>query len=479
MLSRIPSGVPGFDEVLHGGLIPGRMYLLSGEPGTGKTTMGLCFLREGVLRGERVLCVSLSEPVANLIENATSLGIDVAGIHFLDLTPTQEFFVQVETYDLFSPADVERVPTTRKILESVASVQPQRVFIDSLSQFRYLAQNPFEYRKQVLSFIRFLTEHGATVLATSEGSLEAPDADLQFLADGVFVLSRTRHSRGVEVKKFRGSSFEPGVHAFELAPGRVQVFPRLVPPERRASFSCELISSGIPELDELCGGGIEEGTATIVTGPTGVGKTTLVLQFVWGVARKGKRAAVYSFEEDVESILFRCGQVGIPVEDMIRGKLLTVQRVESLRYTSQSFARKVVEEVLEKGTFCVVIDSISGYKLSVVGQSLEEELYSLVRYLTSLGKTVFLVNELEQVTGDFRVTGRGLSYLADNIIFLRYLEINGELRKAIGVLKKRLGDFEKRLREFSITSEGLHVGPPLNNLRGILLGTPEWLESSK
>ncbi len=473
VFSRIPSGVPGLDEILRGGLIPRRMYLLSGGPGTGKTTVGLCFLREGVRQGEQVLCILLGEPVSNLLENATSFGIDTTGINFLDLTPTREFFVQVETYDLFSPADVERVPTTRKILESVASVKPQRVFVDSLSQFRYLAPNPFEYRKQVLSFIRFLTEQGITVLTTSEKSPEAPDEDLQFLADGIFVLSRARHSRSIEVKKFRGSSFEPGVHAFELAFGGARVFPRLVPYERRVSCSFELVPSGIPGLDELCGGGIEEGTITIITGPTGVGKTTLALQFLWGVVQKGRRAVAYSFGEDVETILFRCEQVGIPVQDMIRRELLAVQRIEPLRYTSQSFARRVVEEVLERETFCVLIDSISGYRLSIVGQSLEKELYSLAKYLTSLGKMVFLVNEVEQVAGDFQVTGRGLSYLADNIIFLRYLEMDGELRRVIGVLKKRLGNFEKRTREFSITSEGLHVGPPLGDIQGIFQEFPK------
>lgn len=206
-----------------------------------------------------------------------------------------------------------------------------------------------------------------------------------------------------------------------------------------------------------------------------MGKTTLAFQFAWGMAQRGKRVAVYSFEEDAEALLLRCERVGIPVQDMVREERLVVRKIEPLRYTAQSFARKVVEEVVERGISCVVIDSLSGYKLAIVGQNLEEGLYSLAKYLTSLGRTVFLVNELEQVTGDFQVTGRGLSYLADNIIFLRYLEMNGELRKAIGVLKKRLGDFEKSLREFSITSQGLRIGPPLANLRGILRGIPEWV----
>ncbi|MCX7731364.1 MAG: AAA family ATPase [Candidatus Caldatribacterium sp.] len=476
LLSRIPSGVPGFDEVLHGGLIPGRLYLLSGGPGVGKTTLGLCFLREGVRQGERALCISLSEPVANLVENATSLGIDVAGIDFLDLAPTRDFFVQVETYDLFSPADVERVPTTRRIVESVTRVRPKRVFVDSLSQFRYLAPNPFEYRKQVLSFVRFLTECGATVLATSEGSSEAPDADLQFLADGVFFLFRTRYGRGIEVKKFRGSSFEPGVHALELGAGGVRVFPYVVPLKERVESSFERLSSGIPELDALCGGGIEEGTTTIITGPTGVGKTTLAFQFAWGAAQRGRRIAVYSFEEDVETILFRCEQVGIPAERMVRNGFLVVQKIVPFQYSFQSFGRKVIGEVFEREVLLVIIDSIAGYKLSILGQHLEGELYFLVKYLNAFGRTVFLINELERVTGDFEITGRGLSYLADNIIFLRYLEIRGELRKAIGILKKRLGDFEKRLREFSITEKGIVIGPPLGNLRGILLGVPEWVE---
>lgn len=362
-----------------------------------------------------------------------------------------------------------------KILKSVEQVRPARVFVDSLSQFRYLAQNPFQYRKQVLSFIRFLIKQGATVLATSERGIEAPDADLRFLADGVIVLFRTRHGRSLEVLKFRGSSFETGVHELKFVPGGVRVLPRLVPSGKRAECSFTPVSSGILELDALCGGGLEEGTVTLITGPTGTGKTTLALQFAWGVTRTGRRAAVYSFEEDVESILLRAGRVGIPVEDMVRRGFLGIWKVEPLQCTPRRFAEEVIREVLEQDTLCVVVDSVSGYRLSMAGGNLEEGLYALGKYLTGLGRMVIFVNGVESVTGSFRVTGRDLSHLADNIIFLRYLEVNGELRKTIGVLKKRVGDFEKTLREFEITGEGVRIGKPLVGLRGVLEGIPSWV----
>ncbi|MGQ9622418.1 MAG: ATPase domain-containing protein [Candidatus Caldatribacteriaceae bacterium] len=254
------------------------------------------------------------------------------------------------------------------------------------------------------------------------------------------------------------------------------VLPRLVPPEKRVERSFAFISSGIDELNRLCGGGIEEGTTTLITGPSGVGKTTLALQFAAGMANAGKRVAVYSFEEESEMILLRCQQVRIPVWDLLQKGFLVVQRVEPLLYTSRHFAEMVREEIFEKNTQGVVIDSASGYKLSMMGEEhLEEELYSLAKYITNFGRTVFLVNEVGQVTGDFEITGRSLSYLAEDIIFLIYLEVEGELRKAIGVLKKRIGDFEKTLREFVITRDGLRIGPPLLDLRGILRGVPQWV----
>lgn len=474
---RLSTGIAGLDEILNGGLLAQHTYLVRGGPGAGKTTLGLHFLCAGVTAGERVLYVTLGESEARLREHGERIGFDLRGVNFLDLSPAQGFFTEIESYDIFSPSEVERAPLTRRIVEIVRQLRPARVFIDSMTQFRYLATDSFQYRKQVLAFLRFLTEEGATVMFTSEGSAEAPDADLQFLCDGILNLDVREEMRVIEVSKLRGSVFIGGFHTYRIAHGGITVFPRLELPERTAEFVLEAISSGVPELDELLHGGLERGTVTLVTGPTGSGKTTLGLLFMKEAAGRGERSVVYTFEENVDSLLARSQAINIPVRAMMAHGMLEVIPIEPLRYTPDEFARLVRQEVEERHTRIVMLDSIAGYRLSMRGADLVQHLHALCRYLNAMGVTTLLVNEVEKITGEFQATELGISYLADNIIFLRYLEVNGELRKAIGVLKKRLSDFEKTLREYEITRYGVKVGRPLTQLRGLLSGVPEWKTS--
>jgi circadian clock protein KaiC len=399
-------------------------------------------------------------------------------VTFVDLSPSSEFFTEVETYDIFSPAEVEREPITQRIVEQVHQLRPQRVFIDAMTQFRYLASDQFQFRKQVLSFLRFLLEQGATVLFASETSQSNPDDDLQFMSDGVINLHHEQGDRSVSVTKFRGSGFQAGSHTLRLLNTGMQVFPQLKPEQYEQDFVAEPISSGLRELDDLLHGGIERGTITVLTGPTGVGKTTLGIQFVKTAALRGERSVVYTFEEQVGTLLQRAASINTPVHAMVQQGTLSVVPVEPLHFSPDEFANLVRQEVEQRQVRIVMIDSIAGYQLSVRGSNLISHLHALCKYLQNVGVTVILVNETETITGNFRATEIGISYLADTIVFLRYLEIRGEMRKAIGVLKKRLSDFERMLRELDITSDGLKVGQPLSQLRGVLSGIPDWIDLS-
>ncbi|MEH2067596.1 MAG: ATPase domain-containing protein [Nostoc sp.] len=474
--NRLSSGISGLDEVLCGGYVPNRTYLIRGGPGVGKTTLGMHFLITGATNGEQVLFVTLGETVTQLRRTALGLGFDLEGVTFLDLSPTPEFFAQVQTYDIFSPAEVEREPTTRRIVEQVEALKPQRIFIDSMTQFRYLASDTFQFRKQVLSFLRFLVEQSTTVLFTSESSEEAPDDDLQFMSDGVINLKFSQDERTLCISKFRGSNFQHGHHAIRLTSTGVHLFPRLVPQDyAQEDFNTQVISSGIPEIDELLHGGIERSTITIISGPSGVGKSTLGLQFMKEAAGRGERSVIYTFEERKETLLRRAEGINIAVGAMQDKGTLSVVQVEPLYYTPDEFANLVRQEVEQQQARIVMIDSVSGYRLSVRGKDLISHIHSLCKYLQNMGVAVLLINEIETITGEFRVTEIGISYLADTIIFLRYLEIQGELRRTIGVLKKRMTDFEKTLREFEISRYGIKVGRPLTKLRGVLTGVPEIL----
>ncbi|HEY9808091.1 MAG TPA: ATPase domain-containing protein [Halomicronema sp.] len=476
---RLSTGIIGLDEILYGGLIPNRAYLVRGGPGAGKTTLGLHFLAAGVKADEKTLYITMGEPADQIRSNAEYLGFEAKNIEFLDLSPSSEFFTEIQTYDLFSPAEVEREPTTQKIIETVAALRPNRVFLDAMTQFRYLSNDPFQFRKQVLSFMRFLLENNATVLSTSEGTDNAPDDDLQFMSDGVIHLNNTPQGRTIHISKFRGSDFRGGHHTVRLTGKGMEIFPRLKPEAFSRDFVQEAIPSGVPELDELLHGGLERGTVTILTGPTGVGKTTLGIQFMKEAAGRGERSVVYTFEEAEDTLIHRCQSVNIPVSTMTKRGILSIVSVEPMQYSPDEFARHVRREVEQKKARIVMIDSISGYGLCIRSNELVSHLHSLCQYLKNMGVTVILVNEMAYITGDFRVTETGMSYIADNIVFLRYIEMDGEMSKAIGVLKKRLSSFERGLRQIEITRYGIKVGKPLNDLRGILSGTPEWVNDNE
>ena len=472
-IERISTGISGLDEILSGGLLADRAYLIKGQPGSGKTTLGLHFLSTGVALGETSLFISFSESEARLRRNAQSININLTEVEFLDLSPTADFFAEDKAYDIFSPSEVEKAPISAKLIETIEEIKPQRIFLDAITQFRYLAKDQFEFRKQVQSFLRFVIDRDITLLFTSEGSDRNPDDDLQFMSDGVIELHTAVNKRCIEVKKFRGSGFARGHHDLELSDRGLTVYPILMPESHQCQALFDIISAGIPEIDELLNGGIERGTTTIISGPSGVGKSTFGMQFMKEAAGRGERSVLYAFEEGEETLLKRCESVNIPAHAMIERGTLSVVKIEPLKYTPSQFVHFVRTEVEQNNAKIVMIDSTSGYKLSMQGEDLVRQLHSLCQYLKNMGVTVILVNETHVIAGgEFSVTEVGLSYLADNLIFLRYLEINGELCKAIGVLKKRVSNFERSLREFEITKYGIKVGEPLSQLRGILSGMP-------
>jgi circadian clock protein KaiC len=317
------------------------------------------------------------------------------------------------------------------------------------------------------------------VLMSSEPTVSVPDDDLRFMSDGIIDLEISpAHGvlrRSLSISKFRGSDFQGGRHSMRLTGRGMEVYPRLVPSDHERPFTPDMLASGIGEFDEMLGGGIERGTITILSGPSGAGKTTLGIQFMKEAAARGERSVVYAFEEQLDTLMHRCESIGVPLADMVKAGKLAVVEVEPLRFSPGEFALMVRREVEERGARIVMIDGIAGYRLTLAGDDLVTQLHALGRYLKNMGVTVLLINETEAITGDFRATEVGVSYLCDNLVFLRYLEMGGELRKAVGVLKKRIGDFARTLREISITCDGVKVGEPLVGLRGVLTGTPEWV----
>ncbi len=478
-LKRMPTGISGLDEILQGGFIPGAAYMIHGNPGSGKTILGLHFLTAGIEHGDKSLFITMGETETQIRRNAEILGFDMSRVEFLDLAPSPDFFAQAQSYDIFSPSDVELEPTTERITTEVQKLKPIRVFIDAMTHFRYLASDDLQFRRQTHSFLRFLIDNGATVLFTSEDSPDQPDNDLQYMSDGIIHLEHSGENRTISITKFRGSNFSSGEHPLRLTNEGIVIFPRLIPTgEINREFSNELISCGIPELDEMTSGGIERGTVTMITGPTGVGKTAMGMQFMKEAAGRGERSVIYSFEEWTGKLLSRSKNINIPVTEMVKRGTLRIVPIEPLRYTPDEFAFVVRKDVEENGAAIVMIDSIASYRLSVRGEDIVRQLHTLSKYLQAKNVAVILINSIDDIIGSVRASDISASYMADTIIILRYLELKGELRRAVGVLKKRHSDFQKTLREFEITRYGLKVGKPMIELRGILTGIPEWRDDS-
>ncbi|MDX1639169.1 MAG: ATPase domain-containing protein [Balneolaceae bacterium] len=475
MKQKISTGVSGLDDILNGGLIPGRSYLVNGGPGTGKSTLGYHFLSRGLHSGEKVLYISLGESKQSIVENAGRIGIDLSKAAILDLTPAGDLG-ETGSYSVFSSSEVEQQPIVQSISEAVEEQNPSRVVLDSITMLEFLNSDPYQLRNFGLTFTNYICSSGATLIMITESFNRHQPRDAAFWADGVINLAYDADWRRISVTKYRGSEFRHGNHAFRLSDRGAAVYPRLQPDIYDRSFQEQILSSGIPEIDKMLNGGIEKGTTTLITGASGVGKTNLGLQFFKEAASRNERSVVYTFEESHELIRRRSEQINIPVNTMIEAGNLEIIPVEPLSYSPDEFSEMVRRDVEHNDTQLVMIDTMGGYGIAVRDQNKLERLHALTVYLQNMGVTCFLINETPNVTGQLVTTDMHASYLTDNIIFLRYLEIGGELRKAIGVLKKRLSDFEKTIREFQITSGGIQVGAPLDKIKGILSGNPDIIE---
>lgn len=472
-IERIMTGVAGLDEILHGGLLDSYAYLVRGGPGTGKTTLGTHFLT--VTAPEDGVLITFGETEQQLRRNAWLSGLTLEDVPVLDVSPAIRNGGAEETFNLLQTWEVEAGAIHDAILDYARANRPTRVFIDALSEMRHISPDAFQFRNQVLSLLRELTTLGATVIFTAERG-GVSDDDLQFVSDGVVLLEQVPSGRMLTVTKLRGSDFESGWHYYELGSGGMAVYPRLRPGRHERTFALEPISSGLPELDALTGGGIDRSTVIMLSGSTGVGKTTVGAHYMEEAAARGERSVIYNFDERRETFIHRSTQLGLPIHEMLDSGHLRFEEIEPSAYDPDRFALKVREEVETQGTQVVMIDSLSGYEQSMRGDNLQARLHDLCRYLVNMGVTVLLINEVDTIAGpELQASQYGISYLADTILLLRYIELNGELRKTIGVLKRRTGKFEKTLRELAITDDGVKLGPPLSGLRGILSGIPEVL----
>jgi circadian clock protein KaiC len=472
------TGIPGLDDILTGGLTPNRLYLVEGVPGSGKTTLALQFLLEGVRLGEPVLYVTLSESAEELNAVAASHGWSLEKINVRELVPSEDSLRPDDQYTMFHPSEIELGETTRAILQEVERIKPTRVVFDSLSELRLLAGNALRYRRQILALKQFFAGKLCTVMLLDDMTSTDHDLQVQSIAHGVVLLEQLNPDYGTDrrrlrVVKFRGVHFRGGFHDYIIRRGGLEVFPRLVASEHRSSNGMEKLDSGVRELDTLLGGGIERGTSTLISGAAGTGKSTLAARFVWAAAESGLHAAMFLFDEGLNTLLTRTAGLGMDLARHVESGLVTVQQVDPAELSPGQLTHAIRQAVEAQGAAMIVIDSLNGYLNAMPGErNLVIQLHETLAYLGQAGVASILTSAHHGLIGSQMTSPVDASYLADAVILMRYFEDQGEVRQAISVVKKRGGAHERSIREFRMGDGAIHVGPPLRRFRGILTGVP-------
>jgi len=470
---RASSGIPGLDNILGGSGFPrNQMYLVEGNPGAGKTTLGLQFLLEGVRRGEKVAYIVLAESAKALRRLAHSHGWDIDAVHIIESSDQTD----EEAYSLFHPSEIELSQTSDTILGEIDRLRPDRVVVDSLSEVRLLAQDPLRYRRQILTLRRFFDDREITALLLDFVS-DGDDRQLESLCHGILQLTQRTaeyggHRRRMRVTKLRESAFRDGYHDFCIGRGGLQIFPRLVASEhgRGQGFKQDTCPSGLPELDALCGGGLDRGTSTLLLGPAGVGKSTLAAVYARAAVERGEKVAFFVFDEVPNTLMVRGESMGLDVRKHIDAGRMIVRQVDPAELAPGQFAHQV-RRVVEEGASMVILDSVNGYHSAMPEEKfLSAHLHELLSYLNQTNVVSLLVMTQIGLLGANVASPVDLSYLADTVILMRYFEAHSEIRQAISVMKRRTGPHERSIRELYIDSTGIRVGAPLTEFSGVISG---------
>jgi circadian clock protein KaiC len=471
-------GVAGLDNILGGGLTPARVYLVEGTPGAGKTTLSLQFLLDGAARGEAGLYVTLSETAEELRAVAATHGWSLDALSIFELVSETGLDPDSEQ-SILHPSEVELGETTREVMQQVEALRPARLVFDSLSEMRLLAQNPLRYRRQILALKQFFSTRHCTVLMLDDRTSDPTDLQLHSIAHGVITLEQNPRDFGAErrrlrVVKMRGVKFRGGYHDFTLDTGGLSVFPRLVAAEHHKRFGGVPSSTGNLELDALLGGGLMAGTNTLLSGPSGVGKTTTAISCMLAALKRGEHATYYLFDEGIGTLLVRSAALGLDIKHYMDSGALDLQQIDPAELSPGEFASRMRTAVEKSGSTFIAVDSLNAYLQSMPGeQFLLLQMHELLTYLNQLGVTTLLVLGQHGLIGEVR-SDVDLSYLSDNILLFRFFEAQGEVKTAVSAVKSRTAAHERTIREFRLGPGGLQVGEALRDFEGVLSGLPSY-----
>lgn len=482
-LVRVKTGIPGLDDILEDGFPSNHLYLIEGDPGTGKTTLALQFLLEGVKNGEKGLYVTLSESKQELLGVAESHGWSLDQIPIYEMTPPEEELKPEAQYTVFHPAEVELADTVNQVLKQIDAVQPTRVVFDSLSELHMLARDSLRYRRQILGLKRYFSGRNCTALLLDDRTAGTEDLQLQSIAHGVVMLQNLGRDYGInrrrlEVRKLRGSRFREGYHDYVIETGGVVVFPRLIASEHKPGHDRHPVTSGVEELDRLWGGGLDSGTSTVLMGPAGCGKSTVSILYAVAAADRGQKAAIFTFDETLATLVYRAEGLGIPVQKHMEAGRLQIRQLDPAEISPGEFVHSI-RQLVDDGAKVVVIDSLNGFMNAMPGEEfLTMQIHELLSYLNQQGVLTFITLAQHGIIGTAMNAPVDISYLADSVLLFRYFEAGGEVKQALSVLKKRSGRHERTIRELSFKQGHIQVGPPLRDFEGVLTGVPRFTGTS-
>lgn len=476
---RAATGIAGLDAILAGGLSVHRLYLVEGTPGTGKTTFGLQFLLDGLAKGESGLYITLSETASELNAVAASHGWSLEGLSLFELIDEADLNPDYQQ-SILHPSEVELGETIRAVMARVNQLKPSRVIFDSLSEMRLLAQNPLRYRRQILALKHFFATRNCTVLMLDDRTADPGDLQLHSIAHGVISLEQLAQEFGTErrrlrVVKMRGIKFSGGYHDFVLETGGMRVFPRLIAADHGVEFEDAVVSTGIKELDTLLGGGLVRGTNTLLSGPSGVGKTTTSIRCVLSALQRGERAAYYLFDEGIGTLLIRSRALGMDITSYIRDGSLTLYQINPAEMSPGEFASRIRQAVEQEERTFIAIDSLNAYLQAMPGEKfLLLQMHEVLTYLSLQGVTALLVLGQHGLVGEIR-SDVDLSYLSDAIVMFRFFEAHGDISTAVSVIKSRTNHHARTIHEFRLSAgQGLQIGQPLQDFEGIMSGLPSY-----
>lgn len=477
--SYLSTGIDGLDTILKGGFLQGGFYLLQGDPGSGKTTVGLQYLLKRVQEGDRVLFIALTESRRDMEMICNSHGWSLEQIELSDLVRASANPIEQTRHSIFDPSETELGDLVKTIIAEIERVEPAHLVFDGLSELRLLAGSPLRFRRQLLSLKKFAEQRGLTTLLLDDKSTEMDPHTHRSIVGASIVLETKlplygRARRRLSVGKVRSADFQEGFHDYEIRTGGLYVYPRLVSPDHPSVSERTVCASGIANLDKMFKGGLLSGTSAVFIGPSGVGKSTVAMQYVANALKQGAKAAVYTFDEVLATYLGRSEKLSFAgksgaLQPFLEDGRLIARQIDPAELTPGAFAQEV-RDAVDAGASIIVIDSLNGYIDAMPEERfLSTHLHELVSYLNQRNVVTIMVvaqhGMMQSDVADFNV-----SYLADAVLLFRYFERNGEIQRAIRVFKNRTSSHECTMRQLSIGDTGLVVGEPMRHINTLATG---------